>query len=121
MKDFLSNNKLNILLYIVIGLLIWNIFNTSSIKTDVKGYKNRIELLQTKIDSAKVVDENITNKIDSVKEKVVTISKEINYIDKNLIIVKKQTDEKVNNIDKLSNIELEQFFTSRYNQNNITQ
>lgn len=110
----------DIILSIIVILAAWNIFTTSSIKTDVKGYKDKIELLQTKVDSAKVVNTQIDTKIDSVKENVVSITKEIHHIDNTITIVKKQTDEKINNIDKLSNVELEQFFTSRYNENNFT-
>ena len=108
-------NKQDILLIIVIILIGYSIFNTNSIRTDVKGYKAEIELLQTKVDSAKVVNLQIDTKIDSVKENVVAITKEIHYIDKTITIVKNQTNEKANNAGKFSNVELEQFFASRYN------
>lgn len=108
-------NKQNILLLIVILLLGYMIFTTQGIKTDVRGYKQKIEQLQTTVDSAKLVDKKITTKIDSVQQKVFGISKEIHYIDKNINIIKKQTDEKVNSIDTLTANELEQFFTNRYN------
>ena len=108
-------NKQNILLVIVIVLIGYSIFNTNSIRTDVKGYKAEIELLQTKVDSAKTVNKQIDTKIDSVKEKVVSISKEIHHIDNTITIVKNQTNEKANNAGKFSNVELEQFFASRYN------
>jgi peptidoglycan hydrolase CwlO-like protein len=108
-------NKQDLLLVIVIVLIGYNIFNTNSIKTDVKGYKAEIELLQTKVDSAQVVNQQIDTKIDSVKENVVSITKEIHHIDNTITIVKNQTDEKANNAGKFSNVELEQFFASRYN------
>lgn len=108
-------NKQSLLLVIVIMLIGYSIFNTNSIRTDVKGYKAEIELLQTKVDSAKVVNLQIDTKIDSVKENVVSITKEIHHIDNTITIVKKQTDEKINHAGRFSNVELEQFFTSRYN------
>jgi chromosome segregation ATPase len=114
MRDVVSNNKQNILLYIVIGLVIWNLFNTNGIKTDVKSYKEKIESIQTEIDSAKAINEGIDIKIDSVKGNVVRITEEINHIDNNITIIKKQTDEKVNSVDTLNANELEQFFTNRY-------
>lgn len=113
-------NKQNILLGIIIVLAVYNIFNINGIKTDVKGYKDKIEAIQKNIDSSKVVDTKIATKIDSVKENVVSITKEIHKIDNTITIIKNKTNEKVDNIDKLSNVELEQFFTSRYNQNDIT-
>jgi len=107
--------KQDILLLLVILLVGYNIFTTNTIKTDVKGYKTKIELLQTKVDSAKVVNKQIDVKIDSVKENVVSITKEIHHIDNTITIVKNQTNEKANNAGKFSNVELEQFFSSRYN------
>jgi peptidoglycan hydrolase CwlO-like protein len=110
-------NKQNILLIIVLVLIGYNIFTTNSVRTDVKGYKAKIELLQTKVDSAKTVNKQIDIKIDSVKENVVSITKEIHHIDNTITIVKNQTNEKANNAGKFSNVELEQFFSSRYNKN----
>jgi septal ring factor EnvC (AmiA/AmiB activator) len=113
-------NKQNILLIIVVALIGYSIFNTNDIRTDVKGYKDKIEQLQTKVDSAKVVNQQIDTKIDSVKENVISITKEIHHIDNTITIVKKQTDEKINTVDKFSNAELEFFFTNRYNEGNTT-
>lgn len=107
-------NKQNILLIIVVILIVYSIFNTNSIRTDVKGFIDRIELLQTKIDSTQTVNREIDSKIDSVTHKVVTITNEIHQINKTVTTIKKQTNEKANNIDKLSDSELELFFTSRY-------
>ena len=106
--------KQDIVLIIIALLCLYNIFNTNSIKTDVKGYKEKIEALQTKIDSAQAVNEKINIKIDSVKDNVVNITKEIHHIDNNISIIKQQTNEKVNIVDTYTASELEQFFTDRY-------
>jgi len=108
--------KQDIVLIIIALLCLYNIFNTNSIKTDVKGYKEKIEALQTKIDSAQAVNEKINIKIDSVKDNVVNITKEIHHIDNNISIIKQQTNEKVNIVDTYTASELEQFFTNRYNE-----
>ena len=107
--------KQDIVLGIIVLLLIWNMFNTNSIKTDIKGYKDRIELLQTKVDSAKLVNSKIDSKIDSIQGNVLNITNEVNNIDKNILIIKKQTDEKIKVIDTFTASDLEQFFTDRYN------
>lgn len=111
------NNKQNILLIILIVLVGWNIFTTNGIKTDFKSYKNKIDLIQTEIDSAKLINEGIDIKIDSVKGNVFKITEEINQIDNNITIIKKQTDEKVNSVDTFTANELERFFTDRYDKN----
>jgi predicted nuclease with TOPRIM domain len=120
MKDIVSNNKQNILLIIVIVLAAWNIFTTNGIKTDVKSYKDKIESIQKEVDSAQVVNKEIDAKVSEVKENVTVITKEVSQIDNNLTIVKHNTNEKVNTVDGFSNVELEFFFTNRYNKNNIT-
>ena len=106
--------KQDIVLVIIALLCLYNIFNTNGIKTDVKEYKQKIEQLQTTVDSTQVVNQQIDTKIDSVNSNVTNITKEIYHIDKNINIIKKQTDEKVNNVDTLTANELEQFFTNRY-------
>jgi esterase/lipase len=112
----MSITRQDIILGIIVVLAAWNIFTTNSIRTDVKGYQNKIESIQTKVDSAQVINKQIDVKIDSVKENVVSITKEIHHIDNTITIVKNQTNEKVNNAGRFSNVELEQFFASRYNQ-----
>ena len=113
-------NRRDILLIIVLALVGYNIFITNSIRTDVKGYKDKIELIQTKIDSAKVLNVKIDTRVDSVKQNIVTISKEIHHIDNTITIVKNQTNEKASNASRFSNVELEQFFSSRYNKSFYT-
>jgi peptidoglycan hydrolase CwlO-like protein len=83
MEDKTKGYDQIILLIIVVALIGWNIFTTNSIKTDVNGYEKKIESIQTKIDSAKVVNEEIGNNVSDVKENVKTITTEIHKIDKN--------------------------------------
>lgn len=111
----MKDNKQSILLLIVIGLSVWNIFTTNEIKTDVKGYKDKIENIQVEIDSAQIINKEIDNRVSEVKENVITINREVQHIDNNLTIVKNNTNEKVIIIDTYSDDELELFFTNRYN------
>ena len=113
-------NKQDILLVIVILLIGYNIFTSNSIKTDVQGYKDKIDSIQTKVDSAQVVNNQIDDKVMEVKENVTNITKEIHHIDNNLTIVKEQTNEKVNNANNFGNVELEQLFAARYNQSSTS-
>ena len=108
-------NKQNILLVIVALLISYNIFTTNSIRTDVQSYKDKIEVLQTKVDSAQAINKVIDVKIDSVKDNIAHITQEINHIESNIVVIKKQTNEKVNSVDHFTANELEQFFTNRYN------
>jgi hypothetical protein len=113
MKKILSNGQI-ILLVIIAGLLLWNIFTTSTIKTDVEFYRNQIDSIQVKVDSAQVVNKEIDVKISKVDEKVVEVTKEIHHIDNTITIVKNNTDEKIGNVDNFGLNELELFFSNRY-------
>ena len=94
-------NKQNILLVIAILLIGYNIFTSNSIKTDVQGYKDKIDSIQTKVDSAQVVNNQIDDKVMEVKENVTNITKD-------------------NSIITIGNIELEQLFAARYNQSSTS-
>ena len=116
MEDITKDKDNIILLVIIAGLIGWNLFMTNTIKTDVKGYEKKIDLIQTKVDSAKVINENIDDKVGEVKENVTNITNDIRHIDKNITVIKKQTNEKVNSIDTIPDSELELFFTNKYEQ-----
>ena len=116
MEDVTKDKDNIILLVIIAGLIGWNLFMTNTIKTDVKGYEKKIDLIQTKVDSAKVINEHIDDKVGEVKENVTNITNDIRHIDKNITLIKKQTNEKVNSIDTIPDSELELFFTNKYEQ-----
>ena len=114
MREKIINNRQNILLGIIIVLALWNIFNTNGIKTDVKSYKEKIENIQTEVDSAQLVNKEMDEKVLVIKETVNSITKEIHEIDNNIQMVKEQTDEKVINVGFIGNAELERLFADRY-------
>jgi peptidoglycan hydrolase CwlO-like protein len=116
MEDVTKDKDNIILLVIIAGLIGWNLFMTNTIKTDVKGYEKKLDLIQTKVDSAKVINEHIDDKVGEVKENVTNITNDIRHIDKNITVIKKQTNEKVNSIDTIPDSELELFFTNKYEQ-----
>jgi seryl-tRNA synthetase len=111
--------KQNIIPLILVGLVIYSIFNTNTIKTDVQGYKDKINNLQTKVDSAQVVNKEIDDKVIKVNEKITEVSKEVHHIDNTITIVKNNTNEKVNNVNNIGNVELELLFSARYDQSGV--
>jgi peptidoglycan hydrolase CwlO-like protein len=114
MREKIINNRQNILLGIIVVLALWNIFNTNGIKTDVKSYKEKIENIQTEVDSAQLVNKEMDEKVLVIKETVNSITKEIHEIDNNIEMVKEQTNEKVINVGFIGNAELEKLFADRY-------
>lgn len=111
--------KLDLKTLLIIVLIGYSIFNTNSIRTDIKGYEQRIESVQAKIDSTQVLNKQIDTKIDLAKANVVSITKEVNHIDNAITIIKNNTNEKVNNINHIGNAELELLFSARYNQSGV--
>lgn len=114
MREKIINNRQNILLGIIIVLALWNILNTNGIKTDVKSYKEKIENIQSEVDSAQSVNKEMDEKVLVIKESVNFITKEIHEIDNNIEMVKEQTDEKVISAGFIGNAELERLFADRY-------
>ena len=112
MKKFF--NEQTILLLIIAVLAIWNIFNTSSIKTDVDSYNDKIKTIQVQVDSVQTVNKEIDGKIGKVDKKIVNVTKEIHHIDNTITIVKNNTNEKINTADNFGVNELELFFANRY-------
>lgn len=114
MRESIDNNRNTILLIIVIILAAWNIFNTNGIKTDVKLYKEKIEDIQSQVESVQLLNDGIDTKISIVKEDVNSITKDIHSIDKGIIVSKQRTNEKIISVDVIGNVELERLFTDRY-------
>lgn len=114
MKEKILDNKQNILFLIVVILVLWNIFNTNGIKTDVKSYKQDIKNIQVEVDSAQLINKEMNEKVLVIKESINSINNEIYDIDNNIEMVKEQTDEKVITVEFIGNVELERLFTDRY-------
>jgi peptidoglycan hydrolase CwlO-like protein len=110
----MKDNKAVILLVILAVLMAWNIFTTSQIKTDISGYNQKIDSIQTEIDSVYTQNDLIDNQIDLVDTHISNVDKDIQQVTKNITIIKNNTDEKVNNVATIGNIELERLFTERY-------
>ena len=108
-------DKTNILLVLIACLAAYTIFQNQGIKTDVAGYNAKIESLQKEIDSVYVANKEIDNQIEKVDNHIVNVDKDIDNVTKNITIIKNNTDEKVNSITTIGNVELEQLFTNRYN------
>lgn len=114
----MKNKIIEIGILFLIGLFIWNIVMTKKIKTDVRSHKEKLELIQTKIDTTKNENEKLNKKIDTLNSQVNIVYNDISKIENNIKVIKKNTDEKVNSVDIMSDLELKRFFTNRYNQYN---
>ena len=111
----MKTNKTTILLVLIACLAAYTIFQNQGIKTDVAEYNSKIESIQKDIDSVYIANDKIDDQIEKVDNHIVSVDKEINNVTKNITIIKNNTDEKVNAIPTIGNVELEQLFANRYN------
>jgi peptidoglycan hydrolase CwlO-like protein len=108
-------NKTDILLIIIALLAGYTIFQMKGIKTDVAGYNAKIDSIQNEIDSVQTVNTKITEQIVTIDKEIDVVGDNVNNVTKNITLIKNETDEKVNSITTIGNVELEQLFTNRYN------
>ena len=109
-----SNNKLYLILVVILGLVGYNLMIMRDIKTNVDEFNSKIDSIQNDIDSIALANEELDSKIESLHSEIELIDGDINRVQNNISNIKKETDEKVNNVDVLTFDELIQFFTDRY-------
>jgi archaellum component FlaC len=111
----MKTNKTTILLVLIACLAAYIIFQNQGIKTDVEGYNAKIDSIQHEVDSVYTVNKEIDNQIEKVDNHIINVGKDVENVTKNITIIKNNTDEKVNTITTIGNVELEQLFSNRYN------
>jgi peptidoglycan hydrolase CwlO-like protein len=82
----------------------------------INEYNNKIEALESKINSLHSINEELTLEIDTLNNQIIKLDQEISKQDIKIVTLKRQTNEKVNNVDSFGDDELEQFFAERYGQ-----
>ena len=82
----------------------------------INEYNNKIEALESKINSLHSINEELTLEIDTLNNQIIKLDQEISKQDIKIVTLKRQTNEKVNNVDSFGDDELEQFFAERYRQ-----
>ena len=107
-------DKTNILLFIIVILAIFSIFQENKIRTDVKDYNKKIETLQKGINSIIIVNESLTEEINNLDNQITKIDGDVTKVQKNIIKIKNITDEKIDNVDNYNFSDLNKFFTDRY-------
>jgi peptidoglycan hydrolase CwlO-like protein len=114
MNNFWQKYKDFLFLTIIVVLLILNILNLNTVKTDVKQYQKRFDYIDSEINELKLRNSSIDKKIENNNTKIDIVNNKLISVDKTIKKVKENTDEKIGNIDNLKPNELELFFTNRY-------
>ena len=109
-----SNTKIYLILIVILGFVGYNLMVMHDIQTDVAAFDEKIEAIQSDIDSIALANDELDMKIESLHSEIELIDSDIDRVQGNISIIKNQTDEKVSNVDVLTFDELIQFFTDRY-------
>jgi peptidoglycan hydrolase CwlO-like protein len=112
-----SNTKIYLILIVILGFVGYNLMVMHDIQTDVAAFDEKIELIQSDIDSIAVANDELDSKIESLHSEIELIDSDIDKVQNNITTIKNKTNEKANNVDVLTFDELIKFFTNRYQPN----
>ena len=98
------------------GFVAWMIWGQPKINVDIESYELKIELLEQKIDSINMQNNELKLEADSLYAKITSYDQEIKELNSRIYVIKKQTKQKVDAVDSMFDDELQKFFTDRYRQ-----
>ena len=101
--------------WILISVIYW-VFITPAIKTDVAKYEDLIYQLEKKVDSLHSKNDLLENEADSLELKLEEYDEKIVKLNSRIYVIKKQTQKQLDAVDLFGDDELEQFFAKRYGQ-----
>jgi septation ring formation regulator EzrA len=104
----------NALILICIAFVGFTFLNMREMKTDIKGYNEKIDNLTKEIDSVQQLNQILDDRIASLHSELELIDSDIDRVQNGITNIRKNTDEKVNNVDSFTFDELIKFFTNRY-------
>jgi|TARA_B100000902_G_C27207499_1_gene862462 chromosome segregation ATPase len=100
------------------GFVAWMIWGQPKINVDIESYELKIELLEQKIDSINMQNNELKLEADSLYAKITSYDQEIKELNSRIYVIKKQTKQKVDAVDSMFDDELQKFFADRYRQLN---
>ena len=108
--DFLKEKE------IAFWLKVKKLYTKPKINVDIESYELKIQLLEQKIDSINIQNNELKLEADSLYVKITSYDQEIKKLNSRIYVIKKQTKQKVDAVDSMFDDELQKFFTDRYRQ-----
>ena len=108
------NRGNTLIIWIVAALLVYNIFINNKIKTDIRGYKDKITNIQNKIDSVSIVNKQLDFKISELHTQIDVIDVDILSVESNLAKIQREARKKDKVASNFTANELKEFFIERY-------
>lgn len=108
-------NRISVILLCITTLCIFWIINEKE-DIDVKSYLDKIEMLEKKVDSLHTKNTLLDKQADSLEIQIVEFDKKIRNLNYSINVIKRETNEKLNAVNDLTDDELERYFSERYRQ-----
>lgn len=108
------DKKIYILLIIVAGLMVFNLYTMNQVKTDIDSYNEKIDIIGKEIDSVQELNKELDDRISSLHSEIELIDGDISRVQNNITTIRKNTDDKINSVDAFTFSELQKFFANRY-------
>lgn len=108
-------NRISVILLCITTLCIFWIINEKE-DIDVQSYLDKIDMLEKKVDSLHSKNTILDKQADSLEVQIVEYDKKIRNLNYSINVIKRETDEKLNAVNNLTDDELERYFSERYRQ-----
>ena len=107
-------NRINVILICITAVAIFYILKQQKEGVDISQYLNQIEALEKKVDSLHTENTALEKEADSLLVKMSDYDKKIQRLNYNINVIKKETQAKLDSVDRFGDDELERFFANRY-------
>ena len=112
-KEFFFKNAKTIFYVLTWGFLVYVILFGKNSKTD-EVYKEKLSNIEKGIQDIEKSQKQINSQIDSFNSEMERIQNRITELDGEKTVIKEIYYEKINNVSKYSDKQLDSFFTERY-------
>jgi len=115
MINFIKKYKRDIALIVIVGIFFYWMSAIFSPKLDrIDTFKNKIDSIDNNITVLREQQKNVDENITQLKGEVFEVENTIGSVKNQKVIIKEYYENKINNVDKFTNHELDSFFTNRY-------
>ena len=89
------DKKIYILLLVVVGLMLFNLYTMNQVKTDIDSYNEKIDMIAEEIDSVQELNKELDGRISSLHSEIEMIDGDITRVQNNITTIRENTDEKI--------------------------
>ena len=117
-------NRINTILLCITVIIIFFILKQEDKGGDISSYETQINILQQKVVELESANDSLKAAEDELEAKIATYNSRINTLNNQINVIKRETQAKLDSVDRFGDDELEQFFAKRYtgfNQDSISQ